>query len=274
MWPFYQVIGDWQWAVSWNMSMFMKFMNKHTWISTNFICNLWSSESVTTKFSHINQQVTNVILSFLFAFKPKHFFVKKTFIEKQIMNSFETFVGTPETVCPPASFKNKKLSPAQKHQRWCQWLAGLIDGDGCFLLSTKGYASLEITMNSKDETVLRQIQNVYGGSLKPRAGLNAVRYRLHHKERILKVCLDVNGLIRHSTRLCQFKKVCDKISLEVQTPDNWNSNHGWFAGIFDADGCIILNCAKPFPQITVSVTQKYKEIPQAFVNVFGGKSLL
>jgi hypothetical protein len=28
-----------------------------------------------------------------------------------------------------------------------QWLAGLIDGNGCFLLSKKGYASLEITMS-------------------------------------------------------------------------------------------------------------------------------
>ena len=32
-----------------------------------------------------------------------------------------------------------------------QWLAGLIDGDGCFLLSKKGYASLEIVMEIRDK---------------------------------------------------------------------------------------------------------------------------
>lgn len=32
-----------------------------------------------------------------------------------------------------------------------EWLAGLIDGDGCFLLSKKGYASLEITVETRDK---------------------------------------------------------------------------------------------------------------------------
>ena|SRR4051794_13838423 len=32
-----------------------------------------------------------------------------------------------------------------------QWLAGLIDGDGCFQLSKKGYASLEIVMEIRDK---------------------------------------------------------------------------------------------------------------------------
>ena len=35
-----------------------------------------------------------------------------------------------------------------------EWLAGLIDGDGCFQLSKKGYASLEITMELRDKHCL------------------------------------------------------------------------------------------------------------------------
>ncbi len=38
--------------------------------------------------------------------------------------------------------ENKNLS----NNKFNEWLAGLIDGDGCFLLSKKGYASLEIVM--------------------------------------------------------------------------------------------------------------------------------
>ena len=41
-----------------------------------------------------------------------------------------------------------------------QWLAGLIDGDGCFSLSKKGYASLEITMDIRDERVKKKIKKL------------------------------------------------------------------------------------------------------------------
>jgi hypothetical protein len=45
-----------------------------------------------------------------------------------------------------------------------QWLAGLIDGDGSFLLSKKGYASLEIVMEVRDKHALYQIKERFGGS--------------------------------------------------------------------------------------------------------------
>ena len=274
IWPLNQDIDFLQWAVSWNVSVFFQ---EHPWISTSFVSSLFhevhifmnSSKLVIMKTRDIHQQVTNVILAVLwmpsfFQKNLKHDFqgTTRTFVETQ--------VGTPEAVCPPTKWKTKNLSQSQKHQRWCQWLGGFIDGDGCFLVSQKGSPSLEITVDSKDEALLRSIQNRYGGSLKPRAGLNAIRYRLHHKEGMLQVCLHVNGYLRHPIRVCQFKHVCEKMSLEVKLAENLTVNHGWFAGMFDADGCITLNQTPLFPQITVKVTQKYKEIPQTFVNFFGG----
>jgi len=52
-----------------------------------------------------------------------------------------------------------------------QWLAGLIDGDGCFQLSKKGYASLEITVETRDKHCLYQIKHKFGGSIKLRPGI-------------------------------------------------------------------------------------------------------
>ena len=52
-----------------------------------------------------------------------------------------------------------------------QWLAGLIDGDGCFQLSKKGYASLEIVMETRDKHCLYLIKQKYGGSVKLRSGV-------------------------------------------------------------------------------------------------------
>ena len=56
-----------------------------------------------------------------------------------------------------------------------QWLSGLIDGDGTFQVSKKGYTSCEITVGLHDERMLRTIQNFLGGSIKLRSGAQAVR---------------------------------------------------------------------------------------------------
>lgn len=66
---------------------------------------------------------------------------------------------------------NNKLKINKKTN---EWLAGLIDGDGCFILSKQGYGSLEITMGIRDERALNYIKNIYGGSLKLRSNANAI----------------------------------------------------------------------------------------------------
>ena len=93
------------------------------------------------------------------------------------------------------------LSNSDRDLKFKEWLAGLIDGDGCFLLSKKGYASLEITMDIRDERALQAVKNVYGGSIKLKSNVKALRYRLHHKEGLIKLINDVNGEIRNSYRL-------------------------------------------------------------------------
>jgi hypothetical protein len=51
-----------------------------------------------------------------------------------------------------------------------QWLAGLIDGDGCFYINkTTFQISFEITVAS-DQHLLQEVQQMVGGILKPRAG--------------------------------------------------------------------------------------------------------
>jgi len=106
-------------------------------------------------------------------------------------------------------------------------LAGLIDVKGSFLFTKKGYASLELVMNLRDERVLQVIKNVYGGSIKLRSNANALRYRLHHKEGLLRLIKDVNGEIRNPNRLVQLSKLCRKydIFLTLQ-PEEIRYNNG------------------------------------------------
>lgn len=57
---------------------------------------------------------------------------------------------------------DKKKSVKDNEERFYEWLAGIIDGDGCFLLSKKGYASLEITTQLRDKKCLYLIKQKFG----------------------------------------------------------------------------------------------------------------
>ena len=92
-------------------------------------------------------------------------------------------------------------------------MAGVIDGDGCFLLSKKGYASLEITIQLRDVRCLNLIKQNFGGSIKVRANQNHIRYRLHNKQGLLKLISGINGLIRNPIRMLQLAKICEKYNI-------------------------------------------------------------
>lgn len=159
-----------------------------------------------------------------------------------------------------------------------QWLAGLIDGDGCFLISKAGYASLEITMPVVDEIILQKIKHFFGGSVKMRSGSNSVRYRLHHTQGLNAMLTCVNGLLRNHIRQAQLKAVLQSKHMLYKQPIGYNWQCAYASGLFDSDGTIVisvkqhqapanlkgtlgkitrLQCATQM-QLTISITQKYK----------------
>lgn len=160
------------------------------------------------------------------------------------------------------------MSSSNKNNQFYEWLAGLIDGDGSFLLTKKGYASLEITMDIRDEHVLQIIKNVYGGSIKLRSGANALRYRLHHKSGLLSLINDINGNIRNSNRLVQLNKICIKYELNLIYPKPLTYNNAWLSGFFDADGTITINSTNN--QLSISASQKTYELLEPLVKLYGG----
>nr|AYE93205.1 LAGLIDADG homing endonuclease [Termitomyces sp.] len=161
-----------------------------------------------------------------------------------------------------------KLSFSERDLKFKQWLAGLIDGDGCFTLSKKGYAGLEITMDIRDERALQAVKNVYGGSIKLRSNANALRYRLHHKEGLLNLINDVKGQIRNPNRLVQLNKICIKYNLNLIWPEKLTLNNGWLSGFFDGDGTITIN--KSNWQLSISASQKTSELLTPLVELYGG----
>lgn len=149
-----------------------------------------------------------------------------------------------------------------------EWLAGVIDGDGCFQLSKKGYASLEITMDIRDKHCLYQIKQKFGGSIKIKAGINFLRYRLHHKKGLLNLIGSINGYIRNPTRLVQLKKICDKYEINLIYAGTLCFNNGWLSGMLDSDGSIYLNLQSE--QLFISIGQKNKLLLDALLPIYGG----
>ena len=202
----------------------------------------------------------------------------------QVTKAFNSLVGTSEAIRllsidtklrdiavvdlhdHQLGYKNTKNILKKKY--WNQWLAGLIDGDGYFHLTKKGYASLEIIMDIRDEHALQIVKNVYGGSIKSVSNANALRYCLRHKTGFLALINDVNGHIRNSNRLVQLNKICIKYQLGLIYPEKLTYDNAWFSGFFDADGSVSINTNNG--QLSINVTQKTAEMLHPLLEFYGG----
>ena len=156
-----------------------------------------------------------------------------------------------------------------KNMKFYEWLAGVIDGDGCFLVSKKGYCSLEIVTQLRDKKILYQIKQKFGGAVKLFSGDNHLRYRLHHKTGLLNLIKAVNGLIRNPVRMLQLGKICENYNIDLIHSQQLTYYNGWFAGFFDSDGSIYMDDKSG--QLFITASQKNKFLLDALVELYGGK---
>ena len=137
--------------------------------------------------------------------------------------------STPPNTKLKGSLETKR--PSSNDQSFNEYLAGVIDGDGSLLISKAGYCCLEITVETKDIGVLQHIQENLGGSIKPRSGVDAVRYRLHNTASMVDVVHRVNGLIRNTPRVVQLKNMCEHLGIAFVFPSvPLTDNSAWYSG--------------------------------------------
>ena len=95
--------------------------------------------TVSEKFIYIFKDTLNV--SCLFCTVKVKSLLKRN--NSQVTKTFNSLVGTSEAIRMLNLNTNVKFFHNKNFEyKYYQWLAGLIDGDGCFLISKKGYASL------------------------------------------------------------------------------------------------------------------------------------
>lgn len=178
-----------------------------------------------------------------------------------------------------------------EENKWNQWLAGVIDGDGYLAIQKNNVAICEITMPLSDEFLLTQIKKKLGGHIRPRSGAKALRYRLSHKSGIIELIHRINGSIRNTIRIPQFKKLCKKFNISFDPAPILKIENGYMAGFFDADGTIYLSVRKASPinatqggvfgkinrlyfskggnQVRISISNKYESNVTFLLNTFG-----
>lgn len=89
------------------------------------------------------------------------------------------------------------------------WLAGLLDADGCLLVSKAGYTSCEITVSEKEFALLALVKKKIGGSIKKRSKAKAYRWRLHNREGMISLAFAIDNKLLLEKRRLQLEKVIE-----------------------------------------------------------------
>ena len=152
-------------------------------------------------------------------------------------------------------------------QEFNEWLSGLIDGDGKFFVSKKGYVNFKIVMDKQDKFALYTLKHKFGGSIKEIS--SGLKYKLAHKAGLIKLVNSVNGLIRNPTIMLQLDKVCKLYNIKLEVSKSLTYYNGWFSGLIDSDGSIYYN--EKSDQLILSVTQKNKYLLDPLVKLYSGR---
>ena len=186
---------------------------------------------------------------------------------------YSTLVTSPYVYLGEKSY-NSGLSWSNKpvffnDKSFNEWLGGIIDGKGQFLVSKKGYASFKLILPEKDKSIFYEIKHKYGGSIKSISGSNSFRYKLHTKKGLINLVNSINGLVRNPAKILQLNKTCVLYNIELKPTIPLTYNNGWFSGIIDADGSLNLN--KESDQLILSITQKNRFILDPLNKLYLGR---
>lgn len=206
--------------------------------------------------------------------KPNLSLKSSGFINKRHYSSSAIIRGSKEGIRPPKlgaiSLEQPKVNALfDKQHKFSEWLAGVIDGDGQFKTTKKGFSSLQIVMDKKDKYPLYEIKHKFGGNIKQISGSNALKYKLLNPKGLKALVEDVNGLIRNPIRLLQLYRVCENYNINLLEPKSLTYYSGWFSGIIDSDGSIHIN--EKLGQLIISVTQKNKLLLEPLQVLYGGR---
>lgn len=180
-----------------------------------------------------------------------------------------------------------------ENEKWNEWFAGLIDGDGCFCINKKHKSvSFELTTHITDIRVVNEIKKkLKAGSIKKRSNSESVRYRVKAKKTIIDILNRVNGKLFNPARVPQFLAACELHEITPVLPKESVVSYYYLAGLIDSDGTITISTshsstedsqisgvqgkiirltnAKANNQLMLKVTSKYPDYVNLIQKSFG-----
>jgi len=122
-------------------------------------------------------------------------------------------------------------------------------------------------MKKEDTLALYNLKHKFGGSIKEIS--SGLKYKLAHRQGLIKLVNSVNGLIRNPPKMLQLDKVCKLYGINFETSKPLTFYNGWFSGLIDADGSVYYS--EKSDQLIISVTQKNKYLLDPLLKLYSGR---
>lgn len=160
----------------------------------------------------------------------------------------------------------KDIHDLDNNENFNYWLAGLIDGDGTLSVYKNNAQACEIILGEEDVKTLHKIKERFHGSVLKRSKVKAYRWRVYKKLYVTNVVNSINGKLLTDSKHVQLVKICNGLNIEPITNNKISKDNSWFTGFFDAEGYFSI---RNNYTLTISVSQKNKEILEEIQKVFG-----
>jgi hypothetical protein len=166
-------------------------------------------------------------------------------------------LGSSETICVTSDNFNN-------------WLAGLIDGEGSFLINKQGYGSCEITLHEEDIQTLYFIKKFLNyGNITKRSNVKAYRIIINKIENIKDLINRLNGKLNTPEKQLQFIKICQIFNITPTFPNN-SLNFAWLSGFIDGEGYFSI---RNKDTLTISIGQKNPKILYRIQEIIPGSNI-
>lgn len=149
-----------------------------------------------------------------------------------------------------------------------QWLAGFIDGDGCFRV-TKTYCRFQIEQATWNLHLLHLLKKLFSGKLdKCKRYRNTHCYAFSDREALMELTHMINGDVRATSRSSQVQNVCKLFNINYVPPREISLNNAYLCGLLDADGSVSCNFA--LHSVVIKASSKYVEDITFFSKILNG----
>ena len=157
-----------------------------------------------------------------------------------------------------------------------EYLGGFFDGDGCVsLCSTSGGVLLSVSQSAQRPSILLRFRAAFGGGIHRDRGARGTRHaslrwqatgnRAQEAASVLHSLTIMKSAQLHQVldaRICGRNKVVKtllRLKAHTHEPGHGTGNCTWpyFAGLFDAEGCIFVQALRPSISLNVSQTNPY-----------------